>query len=129
MPAPQLNLNISAGTNFSQSFSVSNPDQSSTDLSGFNVIARLSKRAGAYDAVASTVTAPVFEYITFTTTMVDAATGECSISLTAAQTAVLQEGKYVYSVVLDDGAGTITEILQGLVTVRPAIGFTTTIGA
>lgn len=129
MSAPQLNLSISAGTNFSQSFTISNPDSSSTDLTGQTIIARLAKRPGAYDAVASTMTNPVFDYIDFTTSVVDAVHGECLISLTAAETATLQEGKYVYSVVLDDGAGTITEILQGLVTVRPAIGFTTTIGA
>ena len=129
MSAPQLNLNISAGTNFSQSFNISNPDSSSTDLTGKTIVARLAKRAGAYDAVASTSTTPVFEYTNFTTTLVGATQGECEITLTAAQTAELKEGKYVYSVILDDNVGTTTEILHGLVTVRPAIGFTTTLGA
>ena len=129
MATPQLNLAISAGTSFSQSFAISNPDNSSADISGYSIIARMSKRPGAYNALSSTSATPVFEYTSFTATVADANLGECFISLTAAETATLEEGKYVYSVVLDNNAGTLTEILHGLVTVRPAIGFSTTLGA
>lgn len=129
MATPQLNLTISAGTSFSQSLNISNADNSLTDLTGDSLTARMAKRAGAYNAVTSTSTTPVFDFIEMTTTIVNATEGECRISMTAAQTAALDEGKYVYSVVLNDGAGTVTEILHGLVFVQPTIGFTTTIGA
>ena len=127
MATPQLHLNISTGTTFSQSFSVFNEDLSSKDLTGYTVSARLAKRAGAYDALASTSATPVFNYSSFTTAVTDAAGGVVVISLTAAETAALEEGKYVYSVLLDDGNGTITEFTHGLVTVRPVPGFSTTL--
>ena len=129
MATPQLNLSISAGVNFSQSFTISNPDNSSTDLSGYTVVARMAKHGGALDALTSTSATPVYSYTSFTTELVNASLGECRISLTGAETAQLPEGKYTYSVVLDNNSGNLTEILHGLVTVRPSIGFTTTLGA
>lgn len=128
MATPQLNLSISAGANFSQSFNISNADSSVADLAGQNVIARMAKHPSAIDALASTSTTPVFDYIQFSTNIVNASIGQCVISLTAEETAQIQEGKYVYSVLLDDGQGTCVEILHGLVFVRPVIGFSTTLG-
>ena len=127
MTTPQRHLNISAGTSFSQSFSVTNEDLSPTDLTNYTVSARLAKRAGAYDALTSTSTTPVFKFSNFTVTVTDAATGAVTISLTDTETAALEEGKYVYSLLLDDGAGTVTEFTHGLVTVRSVPGFGTTL--
>lgn len=127
MATPQLNLTISAGTSFSQSLNISNSDNSLTDLAGATMTARISKRAGSYNALTSTSATPVHDFVEMTTTIVNPAEGECSMSMTAAETAALEEGKYVYSVVLNDGAGNVTEILHGLVFVVPAIGFTTSI--
>ena len=129
MATPQLNLTITAGTSFSQSFAIGNPDQSSVDLSGHTVTARMAKHPGAYNALTSVSGAPVFKYTEFTSTIANANTGQCVISLTAAETALLSEGKYSYSVLLDDGMGTISEIIHGMVFVRPSIGFGTTLGA
>ena len=127
MTTPQRNLNISAGTSFTQSFSVTNEDLSATDLTGYTVSARLAKRAGAYNALTSTSTTPVFKFTNFTTAVTDATTGAVSISLTDAETAALEEGKYVYSLLLDDNNGTVTEFAHGLVTVRSVPGFGTTL--
>ena len=127
MTTPQRHLNISAGTSFSQSFSVTNEDLSPTDLTNYTVSARLAKRAGAYDALTSTSTTPVFKFSNFTATVTDAATGAVTISLSDTETAALEEGKYVYSLLLDDNNGTVTEFTHGLVTVRSVPGFGTTL--
>ena len=129
MATPQLNLTISAGTSFTQSFNITSADRSVTDLTTMSFTARMSKNSGSFDALASTSTAPVLEYTQFNTSVLDPNGGEMLISLTAAETAALKEGKYVYSIIMDDGAGVVTEILHGLVFVRAAIGLTTTIGA
>ena len=129
MATPQLNLAISAGANFSQTIDISNADQSVADLSGQTVIARMAKHSGAINALTSTSTTPVYDYIQLATNITDATVGRCVISLAASETAQIKEGKYVYSVVLDNGQGTCVEILHGLVFVRTAIGFSTTLGA
>lgn len=128
MATPQVNTALTAGASFSQSFNISNADGTPTDLSGNTFTARLAKRPGAYNAVTSTSTVPVFDYVSFTATSSVPTTGVIVISLTAAQTAALDEGKYVFSLVMDDGSGSITELIHGLVTVRTAIGFSTTLG-
>ncbi|WNL51003.1 tail fibe attachment [Synechococcus phage S-CREM2] len=128
MATPQLNLTISAGTSFSQSLSISNADRSVTDLTLLSFTARLAKHPRAFDALASTSSAPVFKYMQMSSSVLDPNAGEVILSLTAAETAQLKEGKYVYSVVMDDGAGILTEILHGLIFVRAAIGQSTILG-
>ena len=128
MATPQLNLTISAGASFSQSLSISNADRSVTDLTLLSFTARIAKHPRAFDALASTSSAPVFEYMQMSSSVLDPNAGEVILSLTAAETAQLKEGKYVYSVVMDDGAGILTEILHGLIFVRAAIGQSTILG-
>ena len=128
MATPQLNLTISAGASFSQSLSISNADRSVTDLTLMSITARLAKHPRAFDALTSTSSAPVFEFTEMSTSILDPNAGEVILSLTPAETAQLKEGKYVYSVVMDDGAGILTEILHGLVFVRNTIGQSTVLG-
>lgn len=129
MATPQLNLTISAGASFTQSLSISNADRSVTDLTLVTITARLAKHPSSINALTSTSTAPVLEFTQMSTSILDPNGGEILLSLTAAETAQLKEGKYVYSVIMDDGVGTVSEILHGLVFVRAAIGLTSTIGA
>lgn len=129
MATPQLNLTISAGTSFTQTLSITDADRSVTDLTLMTITARIAKHPGAFDALTSTSAAPVLKFTEMNSSILDPNGGEILLSLTAAETAALKEGKYVYSVIMDDGAGFVTEILHGLVFVRAAIGLTSTIGA
>ena len=53
----------------------------------------------------------------------DAPGGKYSISLDAAATAKLQEGKYVYAVTLEDANGNLVDTIDGLVFVKTAFGY------
>ena len=118
----QINIDIQAGAEFSREFSLKNPDQSPVDISGYTMHAKLAKHQTAQNAVTSTSDAPVYKYISFTSTIVDGPGGVYSISLDAATTAKLQEGKYVYSIVMENGSGDLTDTADGLAFVKVAFG-------
>ena len=115
---------MSAGTSFSQTFTVTEPDNSVTDITGYNFYAKMAKHEGALNAVESTSSSPVWRSIPLTTTIVDAVNGEYSISLDSSINVKLDEGKYVYSIVMEDAGSVKTEILAGLVFVDRGFAFT-----
>jgi len=51
----------------------------------------------------------------------DRTTGILSISLTANQTAALDPERYVYDVEITSGTGSVTRVLEGIITVRPEV--------
>lgn len=56
------------------------------------------------------------------TVATDAHAGTITLSMPAAQTAVLGTGRHVYDVeLLDVSANTVTRVLEGIVTVSPAV--------
>jgi len=121
-PQFQVNINISAGANFTQEFVIQNPDASPVDLTGSTFFANLAKHPTAIDAAVSTSGTPVYKYVTFTTNVVDPLKGIYSIALSTNQTSKLEEGKYVYNVVLQDVNGDKTSVMSGLAFVDVAFG-------
>ena len=119
----QTNLSISAGADFSYQFSLKNPDQSPVDVTGYTFHARLGKHRNAVNAITSTSDSPIYKYVNFSSTIDDAPAGKYSISLDATSTAKLPEGKYVYSVTLEDVAGNLVDTIDGLVFVKTAFGY------
>ena len=55
----------------------------------------------------------------FTITIDDAPNGLMSMSLSAANTANLRAGRYVYDVEIQDSNGIVTRIFEGIATVTP----------
>ena len=86
---------------------LTNDDTSAKNLSDYTVTSQLRK---SYEATNAT---------DFTTAKVDA-TGKITISLTAAQTAALKAGRYVYDIEIASSAETL-RVLEGLVTVTPNV--------
>ena len=125
----QVNLNIDAGTDFTKQFSVKNDDQTAKDLTGYTFTARLAKHSRAMDADGSTSAAPVWRFVDFTTTIDNATGGLYSISLASTNTVKLEEGKYVYNIVMSDASDNHTSIVEGLVFVDVAFGYTGTYGS
>jgi hypothetical protein len=59
---------------------------------------------------------------TFTSTFAaDRTTGQITISLTDAQTALLEDGRYVYDLVVTDNSGIKTRVVEGIATVTPGV--------
>ena len=110
----QVNIQVTAGCDFRQEFTLSNPDLTPKVITGATFKAGLSKHAVSIVANESTRDNPVYNIVPFTTSVVDGNGGVYSIALTAAQTQRLQEGKYVFNVVLEDVNGYVTEVVSGL---------------
>ena len=101
------NIVIDQGTTFSLDINLTNDDASAKDLTNYTVASQMRK---SYEASTKT---------DFTTAKVDN-TGEVTISLTAAQTATLKPGRYVYDVEIASASETL-RVLEGLVTVTPQV--------
>ena len=110
----QVNIQITSGCDFRQEFTLANPDLTAKNITGATFKAGLAKHAVSIDALLSTRDEPVYKIVPFTTTVVDGGKGVYSIALTADQTNKLQEGKYVYNVVLVDVNGYKSEVVTGL---------------
>ena len=124
----QVNLQIGAGVPFNQQFFLKNPDGSSVNITNFNFYAAMAKHPDAINAVTTTSTSTVLKAIQFTTVIDDAVNGAYSLSLPAETTAKLEEGKYVFSVVMEDLATTKSEVISGLVFVDRGFAHTGSYG-
>jgi len=123
MAAPfQVNINVDAGTDFTQEFTIAEPNGVPVDITGYNFLAKLGKHPTAIDAAVSTSGNKVYDYVTFTTRVVDGKKGVYSIALSATQTSALQEGKYVYNVVMEDLNKDRTSVISGIAFVSVAFG-------
>lgn len=60
-------------------------------------------------------------YNEFTVTVSDPTLGEITINMDAANTSNLTPGRYVYDVKIDNGAGDVTRIFEGIITVLPNV--------
>ena len=121
-PQFQVNINISAGADFTQDFIITNPDGTPVDLTGSKFNAALAKHPTAIDAAVSTSGNPVYRYTPFITNVKNAVLGVYTITMLAKDTSKLEEGKYVYNVLLTDVNGDRTSVMSGLAFVDVAFG-------
>ena len=57
----------------------------------------------------------------FTTTIINATSGQIRVGLTTSQTAVLKPGRFMYDVLITDSSGEVTRVLEGAVLVREGV--------
>ena len=107
--ATYSNLFIDQGSNFSATIDLSQT-AGSLDLTGFTAAGSIAK---SYDGTSKG---------SFTAS-VDDTDNELDISLTAAETAALKPGRYVYDVIIKSSAGVITRVLEGQLEVTPGVTF------
>jgi len=56
-----------------------------------------------------------------TINVVDAANGNVNIALSAATTANIKAGRYVYDIKMIDTANTVTRLVEGIITITPQV--------
>jgi hypothetical protein len=108
MAATSVNLTIDKGTDFEATFNLSNSDSSIANLSGASIVARIKKHptATSYKSFSSTITI---------------ATGKVKISMAASVTSELTSGRNYYDIILTDGSGTVSKVIQGMVLVNDSV--------
>jgi hypothetical protein len=116
----EVNIAITAGADFHQSFFLANPDFTATDLTGCQVFGAIAKHSNSMNALQEgnkTTNA-----VLFTSSLPDPQSGHYAVALDASETDKLEEGKYVYSVVIQFPDDRLVEATSGLVFVSKAFG-------
>jgi len=105
MAAGTYNFTVEQGATFTRTLTLQE-NSSAMNLTGYSAASQMRSTADT-----STVAG------TFTATVSNASGGVITLSMTATQTGNIEEGIYVYDIEITSGAGSITRILQGKVTV------------
>lgn len=103
-----VELQIEAGATFSTEITVREADGTSKNL--VNYSARSQLRKSYYSTTATD----------FTINITDSANGVISMGLSAANTANIRAGRYVYDVEIES-QGVVTRIFEGIATVLPNV--------
>ncbi len=110
--AATANYNIDQGATFSSTVTVKDNSGDPLDLTGYTASAKM---ALGYSSTRTRTDLT----IAFAS---DRTSGEVTMSLTATQTAALEApARYVYDLDITDSGGTVTRIIEGLITVRPNV--------
>ena len=104
------NLFIDQGTDFSINVDVTDALGEVLNLTGYSTAAQIRKTYSSSSAAA-----------TFTTSTGTPSEGKVTMSLTDTQTSALEAGRYVYDLLITDGSGSISRVVEGQATVTPGV--------
>jgi len=102
-------LTLEQGASFTTTVTVNGSDGSPTNLLNYTGAAQL--RKSYYSTTANN----------FTVTVSNAAAGELTMAMTAANTANLTPGRAVYDLLITSPTGVKTRVVEGIVTILPAV--------
>ena len=100
---------IEQGATFSTTLNVE--DSVGTAINLYAYTAESQMRKSYYSSTAYTISANV----------TGTANGEITLSMTAANTALLSSGRYVYDVKITSPSSVVTRVIEGIVTVLPSV--------
>lgn len=106
--AIKANLVIDQGTSFSATIDVTNASGAVYDLTNYTVAAQMRKNYTSSAAV------------TFSTGH-NGVGGAITLSLLPALTSTIEPGRYLYDVEITSSGGSITRVVEGIVTVTPGM--------
>jgi len=109
MSAGTYNFTIEQGTTFSRVLTLQE-NGSAMNLTGYSVASQMRSTHDSSSIVA-----------TFSGSVTNASSGQLTLSLTNSQTSAIDEAIYVYDVEITSGAGAVTRILEGTITVTPEV--------
>jgi hypothetical protein len=106
--AIKANLVVDQGATFSATIDLTDVSNNVFNLTGYTVAAQMRKNYASSTAV------------NFVGSH-SSADGEIFLSLTANTTSTIEPGRYLYDVEITSSGGTITRVVEGIVTVTPGI--------
>ena len=102
-------LTLEQGANFTTTVTVNGSDGSPTNLTSYTAAAQL--RKSYYSTTANS----------FTVTVSNAANGELTMAMSAANTANLTPGRAVYDLLITSPTNVKTRVVEGIVTILPSV--------
>lgn len=106
--AIKANLTIDQGSTFVSTLALTDSNDVPINLDLYTASAQMRKHYTSSNATSFSVTA-------------NGTTGVITLALSANSTANLVSGRYVYDVEIVDGSGSITRVVEGIVTVTPNV--------
>ena len=103
------NIYIDQGADFQTVISLTDSNNDALNLTGYSALAQIRKTHG------STIIAGTF------TTSLTTDSGQLTLSLADTVTAAMSSGRYVYDVLLTDGSGDKTRVLEGQAILTPGV--------
>lgn len=107
--AAKANIVLDQGTTFTTYLALTNTDGSVLNLTGYTARGQIRKWYTSNS------------YTTFTISITQPNDGYINLALTANTTANMEPGRYVYDIEAVDSLGTITRVIEGIVTVTPEV--------
>lgn len=108
--AEYIELNLDQGTDFKFEADITNNDGTVVDCTGYSFASSLRKSFYSARPTAN-----------LTVTILSASNGNVAFSLTAAQTANIRAGRYLFDVKQTDDLGKKTRLFEGIITVNPQV--------
>ena len=105
-----IELTIDQGTNFETSVDLTNDDGTPINVASSVFTSQIRKSYYSTNSTANIVA-----------TITDAANGNVKLSISAANTANIKPGRYLYDVKMLSAANVTTRILEGIITVTPQV--------
>ena len=102
-------LTLEQGASFTTTVTVNGSDGSPTNLTSYTAAAQL--RKSYYSTTANN----------FTVTVSNAANGELTVAMSAANTANLTPGRYVYDLLITSPTSIKSRVVEGIVTLLPSV--------
>ena len=110
MAATKWNQDLNAGQDWYADINVLDVNGVARNITGFTFQSLIKRHYKSINSVPITVT------------VVNPVTGNITLALTAAQTALLKTGKFLYDIEMTHTAtGYVERIIQGVITIRPEI--------
>ena len=108
--AQYTELDLDQGTDFTFDVDLTNKDGAVVNCSGFSFASTIRKSWYSAKPTAN-----------LTVTILDAANGNVTFGLTAAQTANIKPGRYLFDVKQTDNVGQKSRLFEGILTVNPQV--------
>lgn len=102
-------ITIEQGATFSTTVNVEDAYYNPVNLTGYSASSQM--RKSYYSSSATNITASV----------TGTSNGEITLSMTSANTSSLTPGRYLYDLIINDGANNVTRVVEGIATVLPSI--------
>lgn len=104
------NLYIDQGSDFNAQITVYDDNNQPWNLTNYTGAAKIRKSYYSTSFVSFSVSFSA-----------NRATGNVILDLTSAQTSLMEQGRYIYDVVLTDSLGKKTRVIEGIVTINPGV--------
>jgi len=103
-------LTIDQGATFSSSMDLTNDDGTPIDVTNYSFVCQIRKSYYSSNATAN-----------LTVTVVDAANGNVTLGMDAANTANIRAGRYLYDLKMTRDDSSVIRVLEGIVTITPQV--------